>query len=62
LKITALFVFILSLTVSVKAQQFSFISYSNDVGLPQSQVQSIAQDNQGYLWVGTLAGLAKFNV
>ncbi|MFN5983034.1 MAG: two-component regulator propeller domain-containing protein [Fluviicola sp.] len=61
MKIAVLFFLILGLTFSVKAQQFSFISYSNDVGLPQSQVQSIAQDDQGYLWVGTLAGLAKFN-
>ncbi len=61
MKITVFFFLILGLTFSVKAQQFSFISYSNDVGLPQSQVQSIAQDDQGYLWVGTLAGLAKFN-
>ncbi len=42
-------------------QQYSFVSYSNDLGLPQSQVQSIAQDENGYLWVGTLGGLAKFN-
>lgn len=61
MKIAVFFFLILGLTFSVKAQQFSYISYSNDVGLPQSQVQSIAQDDQGYLWVGTLAGLAKFN-
>lgn len=61
MKFSALLFLILCFTVSIKAQQFSFISYSNDVGLPQSQVQSIAQDDKGYLWVGTLAGLAKFN-
>ncbi|MNK09792.1 Sensor histidine kinase YpdA [compost metagenome] len=43
------------------AQDYSFITYSNGQGLPQSQVQCITQDNAGYLWVGTLGGLAKFN-
>ncbi len=43
------------------AQDYSFITYSNGQGLPQSQVQCITQDDEGYLWVGTLGGLAKFN-
>ena len=30
-------------------------------GLPQSQVTSVIQDRQGYLWVGTWGGLARFN-
>jgi len=42
-------------------QNYSFLSYSNDVGLPQSQVQTVMQDEEGYLWVGTLGGLARFN-
>lgn len=43
------------------AQRYSFISYTNEDGLPQSQVTAITQDANGYLWVGTLGGLAKFN-
>ncbi|MDX2362031.1 MAG: two-component regulator propeller domain-containing protein [Crocinitomicaceae bacterium] len=42
-------------------QKYSFVTYSTEQGLPQSQVTAIAQDNNGYLWVGTLGGLAKFN-
>lgn len=30
-------------------------------GLPQSQVYSIGQDARGYVWFGTLAGLARYN-
>jgi len=30
-------------------------------GLPQSQVYSVGQDARGYLWFGTLAGLARYN-
>ena len=43
------------------SQKFSFLSYSTEEGLPQSQVTAITQGQDGYLWVGTLGGLAKFN-
>lgn len=43
------------------SQSYSFLSYSTREGLPQSQVSAIAQDQSGYLWAGTLSGLAKFN-
>ena len=49
------------ISLGLNAQRYSFISYSNQDGLPQSQVTSITQDDKGYLWVGTLGGLAKFN-
>ena len=42
-------------------QKYSFVTYSNEEGLPQSQVTAISQGPDGYLWVGTLGGLAKFN-
>jgi ligand-binding sensor domain-containing protein len=45
----------------LSGQSYSFLPYSTSNGLPQSQVQCINQDSNGYLWVGTLAGLAKFN-
>lgn len=43
------------------AQKYSFITYSTEEGLPQSQVTAIEQDEEGYLWVGTIGGLTKFN-
>jgi ligand-binding sensor domain-containing protein/two-component sensor histidine kinase len=45
----------------VRAQEYSFISYSLTEGLPQSQVSALVEDDKGYLWVGTLGGLARFN-
>lgn len=30
-------------------------------GLPQNSVNSIPQDREGYLWIGTLGGLARFD-
>jgi ligand-binding sensor domain-containing protein len=44
-----------------QAQHYNFVSYSTESGLAQSQVRSIAQDQNGYLWLGTLAGLSKYD-
>jgi ligand-binding sensor domain-containing protein/two-component sensor histidine kinase len=43
------------------SQEFAFRSYSVAEGLPQSQVTSITQDSVGFLWVGTLGGVARFS-
>ena len=36
-------------------------AWSIQAGLPQISVQAIAQDRQGYVWVGTQAGVARFD-
>lgn len=36
-------------------------AYSSDDGLPQSHVNAIVQARDGYLWVGTFGGLARFD-
>lgn len=38
-----------------------FRSYSLGQGLPSSEVHAVAQDRTGYIWVGTAAGLARFD-
>ena len=43
------------------AQQFTFIQYSLKEGLPQSQVRCMMQDSRGFIWIGTLGGLSKFD-
>ena len=43
----------------VQAQTTSFIYYGVEQGLSQSQVQDLAQDDDGNLWIGTLSGLTK---
>ncbi|MDI9339238.1 MAG: two-component regulator propeller domain-containing protein [Sediminibacterium sp.] len=45
----------------VVAQHYNFTHYSTESGLAQSQVMCIAQDKNGYLWLGTLAGLSKYD-
>lgn len=57
----ALFVCLLLIQQLVSAQTTSFIYYGVEQGLSQSQVQSIVQDDEGNLWIGTLSGLTKYN-
>lgn len=47
--------------VSLHAQKYAYQSFSTSNGLPQSQVNAICQDEDGYLWCGTLGGIARFN-
>jgi ligand-binding sensor domain-containing protein len=45
----------------VSAQSFSFKSFDSDKGLPQNFVYCLAQDHQGYLWIGTGEGLVRYD-
>jgi ligand-binding sensor domain-containing protein/serine phosphatase RsbU (regulator of sigma subunit) len=56
-----LFPFFLFAGIVAPAQTTSFITYGVEQGLVQSQVQTIVQDNDGNLWIGTLAGLSRYN-
>lgn len=47
--------------LSLSAQQYSFINFSIEDGLAQSQVQTIYQDDKGYLWMGTYGGLSRYD-
>lgn len=42
-------------------QQYSPRVWQTDQGLPNNTVTAILQTRDGYLWVGTLAGLARFD-
>lgn len=55
------FVTLFLFTSTLFSQRYAFINYGTSEGLPQSQVNTILQDNDGYLWLGTLGGLAKFD-
>lgn len=41
--------------------QYSLASWETRDGLPQNSVQSLAQTADGYLWVATVEGLARFD-
>lgn len=42
-------------------QIINFVQYGVENGLPQSQVNSITQSNDGQLWIGTVSGLSAYN-
>ena len=43
------------------AQNYNFKIYGAEDGLPQAQIQTLFQDRDGYLWVGTYSGAARYN-
>ncbi len=52
---------VLMTTISAYSQQYNFLNYSIEDGLVQSQIRAISQDKDGYVWIGTLGGLSKFD-
>ena len=40
---------------------FTFRSWQREQGLPQNSVRALAQTREGYLWIGTDNGLARFD-
>ncbi len=41
--------------------QYTFDVWDASHGLPQSSVQAVAQSREGYIWIGTMGGLARFD-
>lgn len=44
-----------------QSEALTFKTWSTEHGLPQTSVQATLQTRDGYLWVGTLNGLARFD-
>lgn len=59
MRILSLVLFLFGLS-PLWSQKYPLITYSTEDGLPQSQVTAFAQDDKGFLWIGTLGGLARF--
>lgn len=45
----------------ISSPRFVIRSWQTEAGLPQNTVNAIAQTRAGYLWLGTQAGLARFD-
>ena len=59
LKIAAMFLFVS--TCAAQTEPYVVQQWNIEDGLPQSTVRCIAQTFDGYLWVGTWQGLARFD-
>ncbi len=59
-KIIVLSVFLFT-GLLAKSQSYHFDNYSVKEGLAQSSVYAIAQDDKGFLWLGTASGLSRFD-
>jgi len=49
------------LATLLTAQQTEVTRYDVDQGLPQSMVNHVLQDRDGFIWLGTGDGLARFD-
>ena len=45
----------------IHARQGMFRTFTVEHGLAESQVQAVIQDNLGYLWIGTVHGVSRFD-
>src|SRR5262245_51345428 len=48
-------------SLDAAAIQYTVTSWTENHGLPANAIRAIAQDQDGYLWVGTRAGLVRFD-
>ncbi len=56
-----IFLFLLSLPAAAIPQQYYFDEYSVSEGLAQSTVYSVIQDREDNFWLGTQAGVSRFD-
>lgn len=50
-----------ALGMTVCGQNMNIRTYNVEHGIPQSQILAIHRDPQGFLWVGTYSGIARYN-
>lgn len=48
-------------TAYVHAEEYRFSHVTSEQGLPHRQVEALEQDSNGFIWIGTRGGLAKYN-
>src|SRR5882724_8779466 len=53
--------FLLCLRVTTQAQEYGFDLWTTANGLPQNTVTGVVQTLDGYLWLSTFDGLARFD-
>ena len=59
--IVIIFSWIFATSLGLRAQSTNFKTFTVEDGLVQSQIQSIEQDHDGNLWIGTVGGLSRYD-
>ncbi len=60
-RIKTLLLVIFFVPISLFSVKYPVINYQTSDGLPQSIISSLAQDYQGYIYIGTQSGIGKFD-
>ncbi|SMO50998.1 ligand-binding sensor domain-containing protein [Saccharicrinis carchari] len=53
--------FLFALPPLICSQSFNFKTFDSDMGLPQNYAYSLAEDLDGYMWIGTGEGLVRYD-
>jgi len=61
MRLTGIFLFFLFITLACKAQQLKYTAFTVNDGLPSNYVYRAIEDDKGFLWVATDAGIARFD-
>ena len=60
--IIKIFLFIIFLIPFLsKGQEYSYVHYTPNEGLVQTQIMSCFQDSKGFIWLGTKGGISRFD-
>lgn len=59
--ITFLFLFAVQASTAQQTKDYIFTHYTKSSGIISHQVNTIVQDNEGYMWLGTTNGLQRFD-
>jgi len=61
MKLFLIILILLAFNAKGFGQQYSFVNYSVEDGLAQTQVFVLSSDSDGYLWIGTAGGVSRFD-
>lgn len=55
------YIFLCGISITVSAQQYSYVHYHSGTGAPFDEVNTVVQDQAGFLWIGSQNGLYRFD-
>ena len=60
-KLTLILIYFLSISSFPQTEEYIFKQFTDADGLSQSTIFAMIQDQQGYLWLGTIYGLNRYD-